>query len=459
MAVPLMPKRTPKFACGLLSLALAAGIVADAARAETLYGAMVKAYANNPDLRNARAALRITDEGVPQALSGWRPDVSVVGEAGKERSDTSAIPEQNLTPLSATLRVTQSLYSGGQTVASTARAEADVRAQRASLLGTEQDALLNAVTVYVDVIRDQANIGLTTNNEKVLAEQRRATGDRFEVGEVTRTDVAQSEARLARATAERITAEGALAVSAASYERVIGEAPAELDAVPPLPPLHSSLKAAVARALEANPTIIEARLAEESARHDVRAAYGRVLPSLDLIGGLATTDEASLEDVSGNSASLTLRATIPLYQTGLVHSQVRQAKETRNQARIRVEQARRLVIEAATQAWEALITTRSNLVAREKEIEANEIALEGVKQEAIFGSRTVLDVLDAEQELLDSRVTYITVQRNEYVAAYQLLSAVGGLTAAKLQLAAKLYDPTAHYDKVRNKWFGLEVPE
>ena len=321
------------------------------------------------------------------------------------------------------------------------------------------DDILAAVTAYIDVVRDEANVRLTRNNEKVLEEQLRATNDRFEVGEVTRTDVAQAQARVARAKADRLSAEGALAVSGATYERVIGNPPQDLADVPPLPTVPSNREAAIAKAVADNPQIDRVKFSEESAGHNVRVEFGGILPTLSLVGSLESTDEQAIEDVGSDSASLMLRGTIPLYQSGVVHSQVRQAKELRNQRRIQIEQARRAVIEQATQAWEVLGTATSNVVARQSEIDANEIALEGVKEEATVGSRTVLDVLDAEQELLDARVAFIFAKRNEYVAAYSLLSAVGDLTAVKLQLPAKLYDPSLHYNAVRDKWFGWEIPE
>ncbi len=441
-----------------MAIGLAIAMVS-VSQAETLYDAMAKAYNSNPDIRDARAALRVVDEEVPQALSGWRPNVAISTEAGKEHVDSDVGGSQDLTPLSASLEVTQPLYRGGRTVASTDRAEADVKTARATLIDTEQDVLLAAVTAYIDVVRDEANVRLTRNNEKVLAEQLRATQDRFDVGEVTRTDVAQAQARVARAKADRLSAEGALAVSGATYERVIGDSPQDLVDVPPLPTVPLSREAAIAKAVADNPQIDRVKFNEESAGHNVRVEFGGILPTLSLVGSLESTDEQGIEDVGSDSASLMLRGTIPLYRSGVVHSQVRQAKELRNQRRIQIEQARRAVIEQATQAWEVLGTATSNVVARQSEIDANEIALEGVKEEATVGSRTVLDVLDAEQELLDARVAFIFAKRNEYVAAYSLLSAVGDLTATKQELPAKFYDPSLHYNAVRDKWFGWEIPE
>lgn len=448
-----------KCSIAALTCALSVAIAGVGVRAENLQGAMAKAYANNPALQSARAALKITDENVPQALSGWRPSLSVSSTAGKDYSDTDPGPIRELTPLSGSVQVVQPLFSGGGTIAATQRAEADVLASRAGLDAAEQDVLLAAVTVYVDMIRDEANLELTRKNEEVLEQEQIATKERFDVGEVTKTDVAQSEARLARATANRISAEGALAVSAASYERVIGEPPVALEDVPDLPPLPKNLRDAIDRAIDNNPIIAQARFNEESAKHGTRVALANILPTVDLVGSLQSSDETALADIRTKGASVSLRTTIPLYQSGSVHSLVRQAKQTRNQRRIQIELARRQIVEQTTQAWQGLSTTRSNLLARQKEIEANEVALEGVKMEATVGARTILDVLDAEQELLDARVAFIVAKRDEYVAAYQLISAIGDLRAAQLQLPTKLYDPTVHYDKVKYRWIGLTIDD
>ena len=447
-----------RFAAPYLLLSLSVAMTPAVAGAETLYDALAAAYSNNPDLQNARAALRVTDEGVPQALSGWRLTLSVFGDGGKERREAGSI-DQDLTPLSIELQVTQPLYRGGRTVASTEQAESQVEASRAILLATEQDVLFAAVTAYMDVVRDRANVQLTTNNEQVIRRQLEATKDRFEVGEVTRTDVAQAEARLARASANRISAEGSLAISVATYERVVGETPQNPEPAPPLPPLPANLADSIDTSVQNNPTLQSARFNEEAAKHGVRVAFGSLLPTVNLVGSVERSDEIAFEDIDNESESIAVLGTVPLYQSGAVYSQVREAKEVRNQRRIQIEQARRATVEEATQSWESLTTARSNIAARREEVRANEIALEGVQQEAAVGARTVLDILDAEQELLDARVALIFAERDEYVAGFRLLSAVGGLSADGIGVAVELYDPTRHYGQVRNKWFGLTPPE
>ncbi len=436
-----------------LSMALAASPV----MAETLFEALANAYVSNPNLQAARASVRTTDEGVPKALGGWRPTVSLTGVAGLQRSKTTSSSEQDLLPQTYSADVSQSLYAGGRTVASVKQAESDVQVARAQLMVTEQRVLLDGVTAFLDVLRDQARVQLTKNNEVVLRRQLEATKDRFEVGEVTRTDVAQAEARLSGTVSDRVGAEGDLAEARASYRQVFGVVPATLQPAPPLPAFPANEAEALAIAEAESPDITVALYNEETARHAVDEAKGLLLPSVDLAGRLRRTDETSLEDVSTNSGSLNATVSIPLYQAGAGHAQVRQAKELLNQRRIEVEQSRRDIIEAASQAWERLTTTQSQISARAEEIRANEIALEGVRQEAEVGSRTTLDVLDAEQELLNSRVAMFIAERDEYVAGYFLLAAIGRLTAVHIGLPVQIYDPHQHYQKVRNKWWGWKI--
>ncbi len=430
-----------------------------AAGAETMRDALARAYLENPDLGAARAELRGVDETVPQALAGWRPTVSVDAAGGYVYSDTSASRRQNLRQVNGRLSVVQPLYRGGRTIAATAQAEKQVLAGRSRLRSREQSVLLAAVTAYMDVLRDRARVELNLNNERVLRRQLEATQDRFDVGEVTRTDVAQAEARLARTIAERISAEGSLAVSDATYAQVIGGQPGDLEGAPPLPALPASLEEAMAITLAENPDLEGAGHQEDAARDAVEVAFGEILPNATLNGTVDGGHETTREYVTTHSISILARVTVPLYQAGAVHARVRQAKELRNQRRIEVERARRRAVETVTQSWENLGTARSNIAARQQEVRANEIALEGVRQEAAVGSRTTLDVLDAEQELLDARVGLVEAERDEYVAGFTLHAAVGRLSVARLEVPVTPYDPTTHYGRVRNKYWGWKVEE
>jgi TolC family type I secretion outer membrane protein len=424
------------------------------ASSETLFEALAMAYASNPTLQAARAAVRGSNEGLPQALSGWRPTVSLNGSAGLQQSKTNSTSKRDLFPRTYSADVSQSLYSGGRTVAETAQAESLVQVARSRLKAVEQQILTSGVTAFLDVLRDQARVQLNRNNEVVLRRQLEATRDRFEVGEVTRTDVAQAEARLSGVVAERVETEGTLASSRASYREVFGVMPGSLQPAPPLPDLPATESEAVATAETDNPNIAVALNNEAVARHGVEEATGRLLPTVDLTGRARGTDETTTENSDSTSYSLIAAVSVPLYQAGAVHSMVRRAKELLNQRRIEVEESRRGVVEAASQAWERMTTTRSQIAARAEAIRANKIALEGVRQEADVGTRTTLDVLDAEQELLDARVAMVIAERDEYVAGYRLLAAIGRLTAVYINLPVQIYDPSEHYQKVRKKWWG-----
>lgn len=437
---------------GLVLLAAANGAEASA---QTLREALGLAYQTNPQLDAQRAQLRAVDEGVPQAKAGWRPTVTVSAFAGVEDSNRNRTADQDLIPRSGTVNVTQPLYRGGRTEAQVAAAEALVQAQRARLHSAEQTVLLQAVTSYMDVVRDQAIVELTRNNEQVLRRQLEAANDRFRVGEITKTDVAQAESRLARATSDRVSAEGNLISSRATFARVVGQMPATLDASPPIPQLPAGEDEALRIADAMHPDIQTAMFSEEAARRDIDTAFGALLPTLSLEANLSKSKEIQTEDLEVTTKNVLARLTVPLYQAGSEYALVRQRKETASQRRIEIDDQRRAVRQAVTRSWEGYNTARARIVANDEQARAARIALDGVQQEATVGSRTVLDVLDAEQELLNASVQVVTATRDRGVAAYQLLSSIGQLTAEKLGLPVDIYDPTQHYNKVRNQWIGL----
>ena len=444
----------------LLPVALSCAVPLTVASAQTLEETLVRAYQENPTLRAERARLRATDEGVPQALSNWRPTVQVTGSYGWERSDSTttgpANKEGDVTePLIGTLTVTQNLYRGGRTAAAIEEAENNVKADRARLSFAEQSVLLSAVTAYADVVRDQAVLELNRNNERVLQRQLEATQDRFGVGEVTRTDVSQAESRLSRARADRISAEGSLTDSRAAYENAVGELPKVLQPAQPLTDLPTSLQESVDRAKSSNFGVIQTRFIVKAAQNNVREVTGELLPTLTLNGSAQTSEEISTTRSEAQTLSVTAQVSMPLYASGSVTSRVRAAKQVVAQRRDEFNQAVRNAVEDATEAWQILETGRAQIRAFSAAVKAAEIALEGVREEANVGSRTVLDVLDAEQELLDARVGLVRSMRDELVATYQLRQSVGELTAAKLGLPVEIYNPDAHYRRVRGKWWGL----
>ncbi|NQU61860.1 MAG: TolC family outer membrane protein [Rhodospirillales bacterium] len=445
---------------GLLILPLCLSLFwQDGAKAQTLEDALTSAYLNNPTLLGQRAKVRATDEQVPQALSNWRPSVEMTGSAGlrglKNTTSTTA-RNQHREPRSIGFTITQPLFRGGRTLAATSSAENTVLSERQSLLKTEQEVLLSAATAYLNVFRDEAVLKLNINNEQVLKRQLEATRDRFEVGEITRTDVHQAEARLAGSAADRIDAEGNLEASRAAYRNVVGitaprnlKHPAELPGQQP-----TDLDEAVKTAINNNPSVLGAEFDKKALLDNVDEVKGELLPELSVSTGVSRDLESSGETGRIDSAEITLNLTVPLYQQGEVFSRLREAKQNVAKQVQAIDQARRDAVEDATKSWETLVTARARVKALKTQIDANVVALEGVERETQVGSRTVLDVLDAEQELLDSRVAHVRAQRDELVAVFELKEAMGKLTAKEIGLRATSYDPSKHYREVRDKWFG-----
>ena len=428
-----------------------------ASNAMSLEEALVLSYQNNPTLLAQRALVRATDEQVSQALSGWRPEIE-----GSVRSNTFWNTRNNdnnginrRSGYQAQVTVTQNIFQGGQTLSATEEAESKVLAERARLVSTEQSVLLNAVTAYMDVFRDSAVLKLTVNNEKVLARQLEATQDRFNVGEVTRTDVAQAEARLSGAQADRIQAEGDLETSRGVFKQIVGVKAKDLNKPDPALELPSDAKDAIRLAIENSPIVLAAKFDEAAARHNASEITGELLPSLDLIGQATKGRNQSVLNRDNTDYELRAQLTVPIYQQGAVFSRVREAKQLHAQSRMQIEEARRQAVEEATSGWEALSTARARIDSLKAEVRAAQIALEGVQQEALVGSRTVLNVLDAEQELLDAKVDLVRAERDEVVARFDVMSATGRLTGPALRLPSGYYDTNVHHKAVQWKIFGL----
>ena len=310
----------------------------------------------------------------------------------------------------------------------------------------------------MDVWRDEAILRLNINNEQVLARQLEASRDRFEVGEITRTDVAQSEARLSGATSGRIEAESDLKTSRATYEEIIGRPPGTLDAPESVVGLPPSLEQAITIAVQNNPSVVSNQFLEISAREAVREAIGELLPELSLEGQVRRTENVGSTRQRTESASVFAELRVPLYQAGFVSSQIRQTKQLASERRLLLEEARRDSEQFAIQTWEALVASQAQIDSFTAQVEANEIALEGVRQENAVGSRTTLDVLDAEQELLDAEIDLVTARRDEVVAAYALLAAIGRLRARDIGLPVEYYDEERDYLEVRDAWYGWDIP-
>jgi TolC family type I secretion outer membrane protein len=457
---------------GCVGAALMLALVAPgAAWSMTIDEALSLAYNNNPTLLSQRAALRATDELVPQALSNYRPTITGSASYGRQwvNSQNNALTGNGTAasnPGTAGVTLQQPLFRGGRTIAQTQQAENTVLAARAQLLTAEQTVLFNAATAYLNVLRDQAVVDLNINNEQVLRRQLQATRDRFNVGEVTRTDVSQAEASLSTATAGRVAAEGTLAASRANFVNVIGVMPENITFPTKPLDLPKSVQEATNIAAERNPNVIAALYNERAARYGVDLVEGELLPTLSLNGTFARqVDQLSAasagtlnRDNSANAASITAQLSVPLYEAGSVTSRVRAAKQTVSQRRQDVLTQRRSAIENATRAYNNLLSTRAQIVSFQAAVRANTIALDGVRQENLAGLRTVLDVLDAEQALLGSRVSLVSAQRDATLAQYDVRQAVGLLTAADLKLQVDTYNVENHYNDVRNKIWGLGDP-
>jgi outer membrane protein len=455
-------------------LAAVAVVVPTGLAADTIPGALVQAYQNNPQLNAQRAATRVTDENVPIALSGYRPRITATGSLTEQYLDVlskstsvTGAPVYTRTTGNAAVTAfgvttTQTLYNGFQTPNRTRQAEAQVFAARETLRTTEQTVLLQAVTAYMNLLRDGAILELQRSNVTVLETQLRQTRDRFNVGEVTRTDVAQSESRLAAGRSSLLTAESNYVTSRANYIQVVGVVPGKLAAGTPVDRLSPpTLQLAIARARKEHPSILAAMYNVDAALLAVKVAEGALYPTLSLQTGVTKTygSTSSLAVLETLSASVAGQLSVPIYQGGSEYALVRQAKETLAQRRLDLDTARMQVDSTVTQAWGQLEAAKAQITATEAQVAAAEIALNGVREEARVGQRTTLDVLNAQQELVNARVALVTAQRDRVVASYTVLAAVGSLSPQVLGLRVQIYDPVVHYHQVRDSWTGVRTPD
>ncbi len=447
------------------------------ARIRTLTDALAASYANNPALQAERARLRATDEGVPQALAGWRPQVSLAGTTGYgdgysrqwlpggtttlADGTIEAIPGRNSDGRTlrvigtASATVTQPVYNGGKTKASLNKADNAVMAERARLIVAEQLAMTDTVTAYVNLIQAQQTLGLQVNNEQVLARQLQATNDRFRVGEITRTDVAQAEAALAGATAQREAAVGDLQIARSQFQRAVGFLPPP-DLIEPQPinlPVKNQTEAAI-MARSNNPTVVAALFDDAAAKDNVDVQFSALMPQVSLQGQIFQQANASSAHNNTNGYQVGAVVSVPLYQGGAEYSAVRQARQQQQSTQRTVDDAKRTAQQQAIQAWETLVSNRAQAESTRSQIRANQIALEGVQREAIVGSRTTLDVLNAQLALLQSQLTLVQNLAAIVNQSYTVAAALGRLTAKDLNLPVAYYDETAYYNAVRNKWFG-----
>ncbi|MGY8995831.1 MAG: TolC family outer membrane protein, partial [Alphaproteobacteria bacterium] len=428
--------------------------VAPALQAQSLEDAMVLTYTSNPTLLAARAGLRAVDESISQALSGWRPTVQGQANLAYQRSETNVTSFDTTHPHSYNFSVTQPIYSGGQTVAQTSQADNLILAQRQSLITSEQQVLLNAVTSYMGVVLAYSVLDLAISNEERLSRQLEATEDRFRVGEVTRTDVSQARARFANSQAERVQAEGDLIAQMATFEEVIGTRPANLTRPGALVGLPDSLDEALGVALDGNPAILQARASELAAQDGIDVQIADLLPDLNLVGSYTRNEDISGVISRQDNVSLVAQLTIPFYQAGFESSQIRESYQSAAQSRMLVSESLRAVEADVVSAWQGLATSRAEIAAFTEEVNANTVALEGTEREAQVGERTVLDILDAEQELFQSQINLAVAERDEVVASYTLQATLGRLTAEYLRLPVTIYNVNEYYEEARDAWWG-----
>ena len=424
---------------------------------EGINSALAKAYNFNPELFSFRSRLKAADEQIPQAYAGWLPSAKVDYGYGYDKEKVGHIQYPGTHPISRSVTVSQPIFNGGETLARTSRAFNTVDLARAQLTDAEQRILGDATKAYMGVVRTNEILKLSINNEQVLKEQLQATKDRFTLGETTHTDVAQSEARLARATSDKVTAEGNFDVAKATYLRVIGEtAPLDLKMPIKLPSIPKSLEEALNIGLTKNPNLIAAQANRDIADNDVDISKAAILPDVSFQGSRSSdTGLNASRGIQINDDSYTLNASIPIFQSGAEYSRVRQNKRTRQQRKEEYEASHNETVENITSRWRDLITARATIVSDKSAVESATVALNGVRQEADVGTRTTLDVLDSEQELFQAKVNLVTAQAKEVVAVYDLLAAVGVLTAGDLALNVQIYDPTIHERSVKYRVIGF----
>ncbi len=461
-----------------LTAAAAAALVLALPRdlaAETMELALARAYQGNPQLNAQRAIVRQNDEGVSQALSGYRPTLSATASVGEQyTNETGVIPpippglpngvSYNVkgftTPRAVGVSGGQTLFNGEQTANKVRKAESQVSAARETLRMMEESVLLSAASIYMDVSRDTANLDVQQNNIRVLQRTLKDTRNRFAAGQVTATDVAQAEAQLAAGEATLHAAESTLMTTRANFRRIIGVDPANLAPASPVDRLApTTLNAAVAIGAAENPAVTAALYGVDVAQLQVKIAEGALWPTLAFQGSVQQQVFSNILQPNLVLGTAMLNLSVPIYQGGAEYSAIRLNKETVGQQRLNVDQVRDQTQANVVQAWGQVQAAKAQVAAAIRQNDASERALEGVRNEAQAGQRTTLDVLNAEQALVNARVNLIVAQHDRVVASYSLVSAVGRLSAQELRLPVTIYDPMVHYQQVRDAWYGMRTPD
>jgi len=450
----------------LVALCVAASAVIHGsarASAETIASALSKAYIGNPQLKADQARQRATDEQVPQAKSGWRPTVTTNSDIRKTYQGTRSVAtggsysKSDFLDGGFRIDLSQPVFDGFRTENALREADATVRAGNQNLLAVEQQVLLDGAIAFMDVIRDRQIANYRRDSLDNFKEQVRAATARFDVGEVTRTDVAQANARSAEARGRYAVAVGNLETSVANYIRVIGVKPGRLIFPPLSPRVPKTLRQAVAISGETNPQILAAAYVEQAAEANIGVQKSDLLPKVNFEAGYLIDNNSRNSFGRSRTGFIQGTLSVPIYQSGRVYSQIREAKQVASQRRLEVLDVHRQVRERVVSAWHILKAATVTIAAAKEAVAANKTALDGVKQEAQVGTRTTLDVLDAENELVETQVALATSLRDRIVAGYQLVAAIGHMTAADLRLSVNIYDPRRNLEEVRDKAFGARI--
>jgi outer membrane protein len=435
-------------------------------RADTMEAALLRAYQNNPQLNAQRASVRATDENVPQALSGYRPKVAMTASGGGQYSNQLAdssgkkIEEGPQGPHAVGLTVTQTLFNGNQTANKTRAAESQVSGAREGLRLMEQSVLLAAATIYMDYLRDAAVLEVQRSNTQVLEQTLKQTRDRYSAGLVTPTDVAQSESQLAAGRTQELAAEANLTTTRANFRRIIGNEPEQLAPGSPVDRyLPQTVQSAIALSLRENPNVTAAMFGIDVNFLNVKVNEGALFPTVTLTANVQKNWQQSITSIRQFGASAVAQVSVPIYQGGAEYSLIRQSKETLEQQRLNLEQVRDQARADLVTAWGQLSAGKAQVESAQSQVSATEIALLGTRKEAAVGQRTVLDVLNAQQALVNARVALVTAEHDRVVASYAVLSATGRLSPQVLHLATPVYDPSVHYHQVRDKWYGVRTPD
>jgi len=427
----------------------------------------MRAYQNNPQLNAQRASVRATDETVPQALAGYRPKVAVTASGGGQFSNQLVnlstgrkIEEGPQGPHAASLTATQTLFNGNQTANKTRAAESRVFGVREALRLLDQSVLLAAATVYMDYLRDAAVLEVQRSNTRVLEQTLKQTRDRYSVGLVTPTDVAQSEAQLAAGQTQELAAEATLNTTRANFRRIIGNEPSQLAPASPVDRYFpATLQEATMIALVENPNVTSAMHGIDVSFLNVKVNEGALFPTVSVQATVQKTWQQTITQIWQFSASAVAQVNVPIYQGGAEYSLIRQSKETLAQQRLALEQVRDQARADLASAWGQLVASKSQVASSQSQVDASEIALNGVRQEATVGQRTTLDVLNQQQALVNARLALVTAQHDRVVASYTVLSTTGRLSPQVLQLPTPVYDPSVHYHQVRDSWAGVRIPD